>query len=239
MSALAALARADLRVSVRDGEQLLLSAGLPLLLLVFFSTVDVLPTGDRPAVEFLVPGVVTVALLSTGLVRLAIGLGFDRSFGAITRYAMSPVTSRQFLASRAASAAAVATAQVAVLGAVGVALGWRPDLHPLVAVVILTSLVVFFGLGLSLGSVAEGLRSLALANAVYIVMLLVSGLVFELDALPDGLAAVVRLLPSTASAELLRSTTDGGAGRGGAWLVLAVWALAAPTLAVRTFRWVR
>ncbi|MBT8241305.1 MAG: ABC transporter permease [Acidimicrobiia bacterium] len=231
------LTRSELRVAARDGEQLLLTAGLPILLLVFFSLVDVLPSGEEDAVDFLVPGVLTVALLSSGFVRLAIALGFDRSFGAIGRYAVSPVRVSDFLGSRALAAAVIAVFQIAVLFAVGAALGWRPSLHPTLPLVVVLALVVFFGLGLTLGSVTDGLRSLALANTIYILLLLVSGVVVALNELPDWLEAASRFLPTTAASELLRATTGGTAGDRSEWVVLMVWVVLSPTLAVRTFRW--
>jgi ABC-2 type transport system permease protein len=231
------LTRFELRVAARDGEQLLLTAGLPILLLVFFSLVEVLPTGDVDAVDFLVPGVLTVALLSSGFVRLAIALGFDRSFGAIDRYAVSPVRAADFLGSRALAAAVIALIQIVVLFAVGAALGWRPSLHPAFPCVVILALVGFFGLGLTLGSVTDGLASLALANAIYIVLLLLSGVVFALNELPGWLEAVARLLPTTAVSELLRATTGGTAGDRSEWIVLTVWVFLSPILALRTFRW--
>ncbi|MFW2382061.1 MAG: ABC transporter permease [Acidimicrobiales bacterium] len=234
---IAVLARSELRVAARDGEQLLLTAGLPILLLVFFSLVDVLPTGGTDAVDFLVPGMLTVALLSSGFVRLAIALGFDRSFGAIGRYAVSPVRVADFLGSRALAAAVIAVVQISVLFAVGAVLGWRPSLHPALAVVVIFALVAFFGLGLTLGSVTDGLRSLALANTIYIVLLLFSGVVFDIEELPGWLGAISKLLPTTAAAELLRATTDGSAGQRWAWIVLTVWVVVSPVLALRTFRW--
>ncbi len=231
------LARTELRVAARDGEQLLLTAGLPVLLLVFFSVVDVLPTGSTDPIDFLVPGIVTLALLSTGFVRLAIGLGFDRSFGALDRYAVSPVGVIDFLGSRALAASMIVAIQLVVLLGLGVALGWRPELHPAVAGVVSLASVGFFALGLFVGSVTEGLRALAVANTLYVVLLLFSGIVFDLSELPDGLSALTRLLPTTATAELLRATTTGSAGEGRYWVVLAAWALAGPALAVRFFRW--
>ena len=231
------LTRSELRVAARDGEQLLLTAGLPILLLVFFSLVDVLPTGEVDAVDFLVPGVLSVALLSSGFVRLAIALGFDRSFGAISRYAVSPVKVTDFLGSRALAAALIAVIQIVVLFAIGALLGWRPSLHPAFPIVIILALIAFFGLGLALGSITDGLRSLALANMIYIVLLLLSGVVVDLNELPGWLEAGSRLLPTTAASELLRATTDGVAGEGSTWMVSAVWAGLGPILALRTFRW--
>ncbi len=236
-SPFATLTRTELRVAARDGEQLLLTAGLPIVLLVLFGLVDVLPTGGMEPLDFLVPGILTMALLSSGFVRLAIALGFDRSFGAIERYAVSPVRVRDFLGSRAAVAGLIGAAQVGVLFAIGVALGWRPAIHGLLPVVILLAMVSFFGLGLTLGSVAQGLRTLALANALYIVLLLFSGLVFDLAELPNAVAALARLLPTSATADLARSTTTGEAGDPRAWLVLAAWSVIGPVAALRWFRW--
>ncbi len=236
-SPFATLTRSELRVAARDGEQLLLTAGLPIVLLVLFGLVDVLPTGDMEPLDFLVPGILTMALLSSGFVRLAIALGFDRSFGAIERYAVSPVRVTDFLGSRAAVAALIGVVQVGVLFTIGVALGWRPTIHVLLPAVIVLAMLCFFGLGLTLGSLAQGLRTLALANALYILLLLFSGLVFDLAELPAALAAVARLLPTSATADLVRSTTIGEAGDARAWLVLAAWSVIGPVAAVRWFRW--
>ena len=68
----AAQTRMELRLLTRNGESLLVTLGIPLGILVFFSTVDVLPTGDTEPVTFLVPGVLAISVMSTGLVAVAI-----------------------------------------------------------------------------------------------------------------------------------------------------------------------
>ena len=69
-----------------EGESLLLILGIPLLLLGFFSSVDVLPKGDfRDSVDFLTPGVLALAVMSTGMVQLAIGTSFERQYGVLKR----------------------------------------------------------------------------------------------------------------------------------------------------------
>ena len=80
MRALAAQTRTELVLTMRRGESLLLIIGIPVLILVFFSTVDVLPKGDYPdAISFLAPGVIALAVMSTGMVQLAIGIGRERT----------------------------------------------------------------------------------------------------------------------------------------------------------------
>ncbi len=229
--------QSDLRVSVRDGEQLLLTLGLPIMLLVFFSLVDVLPTGGAEPVDFLAPGVIALALLSVAFVRLAIGVGFDRGFGAIKRLAITPLRASEFIAAKTLTTITLFAGQLVVLSAVGAALGWRPSLSPFIVASLLGGLVTFSALAFVLASRFEGLASLALANALYVVLLLLSGLVVALEEFPGWLSAAVKVLPSTAVAALIRSNLDGAAGPSWAWIALVLWLVASLTAAVALFRW--
>ena len=76
MSPVAAQTAAEVRMTLRRGESLLLTLGIPVLLLVFFSLVDVLPTGTNDPVDFLAPGVLALAVMSAAMVGLAISTGF-------------------------------------------------------------------------------------------------------------------------------------------------------------------
>ncbi len=236
-SRIIALARTDLQVAARDGEQLLLTLGLPILLLVFFSKVDIVPTGDGEPVDFLAPGIISLALLSVAYVRLAIGLGFDRGFGAIKRLAITPLRVNEFLVAKLATTVVLFGVQLVLLAAIAVAIGWRPQVSISVPVVIMLGLVAFTGLAFVTASIVDGLTSLALANALYIILLLLSGLVFDIEKMPGWLQAIVKLLPSTALAELLRSGFSDTTGAVWAWLCLSFWAIGAPILASRLFRW--
>ncbi len=69
-------------------------------------------------------------------------------------------------------------------------------------------------------------------------MLLLSGLVIDLGSFPGALASAVKVLPSTALAELLRAQlTHGAAGPGWAWLCLGAWGIGATAAAMKLFRW--
>ena len=185
----------------------------------------------------LTPGVLALAVLSVAFVRVAIALGFDRSFGAIHRFAVTPLRPAEFIAAKTLATMVVFCLQLVVLGGVGLVLGWGPSVGPFVPITLLLGIVAFSGLGFVVGSIVEGLTSLALANTLYVVLLVLSGLVFDLDSLPGWLAGAVKVLPSTALAELLRAGFDGEVGPGWAWLGLAFWAVASPLVALRLFRW--
>ena len=68
-------------------------------------------------------------------------------------------------------------------------------------------------------------------------MLLISGMIIPLDELPSGMQAVAKLLPSTALAQVFHGALGGGSVPGWAFVVLVVWAVAAPLAAARWFRW--
>jgi ABC-2 type transport system permease protein len=238
MKALAAQLRLDLAMTLRNGESLLLTLGIPVGLLVFFSLVDVLPI-DGKAVDFLAPGTLALAVLSTAFANLAIATGFDRSYGVLKRLGTTPLGRPRLVAAKVLTTLVVLALQSVALVVAGLALGWRPDVEPLplLAAVVLAT-VAFTGLALLLAGRLPALVNLAAANALFIALLMLSGMVFPLDKLPAGLRTAVRALPSTALAEVLRGALTADVGiPGRTWPVLVVWAVVAVALAVSFFRW--
>ena len=237
MSRLVTLAKADIRLTLRDGEQLLLAFILPVVFLALFSSIDLLPTGGEEPVDFLTPGILALALISTAFVRLAISVGFDRSFGAIARFASTPLRPLEFIGAKLVTTVAVFAVQTLVLVALAAALGWRPDLHPALLPGLVLGTVAFTALAFALVGFVDGLASLAAANTLYVLLLLLSGLVFDRSELPGFLDAVTAGLPSTQLVEIVRAATTGGAGPGWAWLGLCVWAVVGTVLGLRRFHW--
>jgi ABC-2 type transport system permease protein len=242
VTALAAQVRTELVLTARRGESLLLVLGIPWLLLVFFSSVDVLPlpAGVDEPVDFLAPGVIALAVLSTGMVQTAIATAFERQYGVLKRLGVTPLGRPRLLGAKFAGVLVVELVQVIVLGATAVALGWEPTAGS--AATVLLSVVVataaFAGLGLLMAGRLRGEVTLAAANGLYLVLLLVGGMVVPLEELPGAVEAVARLLPTAALTEILLDATGAtDTATTGAWAVLVTWAIAAPAAAARTFRW--
>jgi ABC-2 type transport system permease protein len=239
---LLAQTRTEVALTMRRGESVLLTLGIPVLLLTFLSLTDVLPKPDGvdDAVDFLFPGILALAVLSAALVGPAIATGFEREYGVLKRLGVTPLGRPAIVTAKTAAVLVVELIQVVVLTGVAFVLGWRPDgpavLTAVAAIVLAT--VAFAGAGLLLGGVLPGLTTLAAANGLYVVLLLVSGFVFPLAELPGALRAAARLLPSTALGELLQAALRDGVDVGARpWLVLAAWAVLTPPLAARLFRW--
>ncbi len=234
-----ALARTELRLTSRQGEQLLVSLAIPLGILVFFSLVDVMPTGEGEPVDFLTPSTMALAVMSSALVSLGISTGFDRQFGVLKRLGATPLGRSGLVAGKIAAVAVVEVVQLILLAVVGLLLGWNPGGQPWLApIAFFLGTAAFGGIGLLLAGTLRGTVTLAAANAVYLVLLAFGGMAFSLDELPTGARAVAELLPAAALSETARwCLTDGLTAPTKSWVVLAAWALLAPLAAVRFFRW--
>ena len=240
MRALRAQTGAELRLTARRGDSVLLNLAIPIGLLVFFSLVDVRPkpAGVRHPVQFLTPGLLALAVMSTAMVSLGIATGFERQYGVLKRLGSTPLGRPALLAAKTLAILAVEVLQVAVLAGVAVALGWRPSSSVAVFVpAMLLATVGFAGLGMLMAGRLRGEAVLAAANGLYLVLLLLGGMVIPLAELPGPLRAVSRALPAAALSDVLHAASNAGAVPGRAWLVLAGWAVVAPLAAARTFRW--
>jgi ABC-2 type transport system permease protein len=240
MKRLVAQLRAELQITLRNGEQLLLTLGIPVLLLVFFSLVDVLPTGTKDPVDFLAPGVLALAVMSTSMVSLGIGTGFERSYHVLKRLGVTPLGRPRLIAAKIAAVAVVELIQFVVLVPVAYALGWSPSSPnwPLAIGAVLLGTMAFAGVGLTLAGRLRGELNLAAQNGLYLVLLLLGGMVIPFAKLPGAIRAVAHALPSGALADVLHDVLgNAGTQPGTSWVVLAVWAVAGPALAAALFRW--
>jgi len=235
---IAAQVRMELRLLARSSESLLVTLGIPLGILVFFSVVDILPTGTDDPVDFLVPGVLAISVMSTGLVAVAIQTAFERKYGVLKRLGTTPLSRQDYLVAKSVAVAAVLAVQTAlVLLIAGVALGWSATLSlSSLGIAMLLGAVAFTSLGLLMAGTLRAEATLGLANAVYLLLLVASGVLFDASELPTTIEVLGGLLPSGALGKALRTSMDGGFD----WLavvVLLLWCGGAIRLAARHFRW--
>jgi ABC-2 type transport system permease protein len=233
---LLAQTRSELTLVLRNGEQLLLTLVIPLGLLVGLTLV---PAVDVPGrrVDFFVPGVLALAVMSTAFTGQAIQTGFDRQYGVLKRLGATPLPRAVLLQAKTLAVLAVEALQVALLSGVGLLLGWEP--HGTVAGVLLLVVLgtaAFSGLGLLVGGTLPGLTTLAVANLLWFVMLALGGVVFPLEEY-GGAADLLVLLPAGALSDGLRELLQHGHLVARDALVLAAWAVAALAAAARAFRW--
>ncbi len=232
-------ARFEVVQLLRNGEQLLLTVIIPTLLLVLFAKVDVVDLGPGSRIAFLAPGILALAVMSTAFTAQAIGTGFERRYGVLKWLGSTPLPRWGLLAGKTLAVLAIEVGQLVLLGAVAVALGWRPAGSPWLAVLLLLVLgtAAFSGLALLMAGTLRAEATLAGANLLYLLLLLGGGIVIPLAKFPSGVRHVLELLPSTALADGLRAAFVDGDVRWASIAILAAWAVAALAAAARWFRW--
>jgi ABC-2 type transport system permease protein len=239
---ISAQAALELRTLLRNGEQLLLTLIIPVLLLAAFGHEHLISVGAGRRIDFIVPGILGLAVLSSAFTSQAIGTGFERRYGVLKRLGASPLSRQGLIAAKTLTVLAVELLQGVVIVAVGLALGWRP--HPgggavaWVLLLILAGTAAFSGLALLMAGTLRAEATLAAANLLYLVMLGLGGVVFPLSQFPAAARPDLRLLPAGALCDGLRGVLQHGSGLPVRdLLVLIIWAAAGIGVAARTFRW--
>jgi ABC-2 type transport system permease protein len=229
----------ELRLIARRQESLLVTLVIPLALLVFFGSVNPFGTNETGGLDFVVPGLLALAAMSTSMVSLGIATAFERYYGALKRLLGSPLPRLSLLSAKAASVVVLEIAQIVLLlGVARLLYGWAPKGSLPVAVgVLLLGSLAFAGLGLLMAGTLRAEATLALANGLYLVFLLVGGFVFPVDRLPGPILAVTEYLPATALSTGTRIALGGAQGLlGESVIVLGMWTVASIVAASMTFR---
>ncbi|PSJ26344.1 ABC transporter [Streptosporangium nondiastaticum] len=234
-----AQAALETRMLLRNGEQLLLTVVIPTLLLVLFSAVDIVDTGEGKAVDFLAPGVLALAVMSTAFTGQAIATGFERRYGVLKRLGASPLPRWALMTAKTCSVLVTEVLQVVLLTVIAFALGWSPQGNPFAVLLLLVlGTAAFSGLGLLMAGTLKAEVTLAAANLVFLLLLVGGGVIVPMEKFPGGVRAVLELLPISALSDGLRDVLQHGAGMPWGDLgILAVWAVLGLGAAAKLFRW--
>ncbi len=237
--AVAAQTRIEMLLTVRRGESLLVTLVIPLGILVFFSSVDAVNTTYKDPVDFLVPGVLALAVMSSAMVSLGIATGYERRYGVLKRLGSTPLSRAGLLSAKTLNVLALEVIQATLIVLTGVALGWHVTGGLALAVVLLlVGTVAFAGVGMLLAGTLRAEANLAVANGLFLVLLFLGGMAYPLAKLPDAIETFAKALPAAALSETVRAAlSPGRAFPTGELVVLLVWAVAAPLAAIRWFRW--
>jgi ABC-2 type transport system permease protein len=232
----------ETRMLLRNGEQLTVTMVIPLALLAMFSLEPLVSVGGGSRIDFLAPGVIALAVMSTAFTSQAIATGFERRYGVLKRLGAEPLSRVGLISAKTISVIIVELVQAVLITAVALGLGWHPHTNGLafltVPLLVLAGTAAFSGLALLMAGTLRAEATLALANLIYIALLGLGGVVFPLTKFPAAAHPYLTLLPTGALATGLRSVLAHAAGVPVRDLiVLLVWAAVGIGLAARTFRW--
>jgi ABC-2 type transport system permease protein len=237
-TAVLAQTRMEVLLTLRRGENVLITIIVPVVMLLFFTSLNIVPAGVS-AIRYLLPGMLALAVISTSMVSLGIATAYERHYGVLKRLGGTPLPRAGLIAAKAFSVLLIELLQVVLLGLIGLAYGWRPEPGAIAAMGwLVLGTAVFTGIGLAMAGGLRAEATLAGANGLYLLLLLLSDIVLPLSHLPGLLRAVASVLPSTALSEGLR----GLLGPQPSFsllnlLLLLIWAVAALAVAAGTFQW--
>jgi ABC-2 type transport system permease protein len=225
----------ELILALRRGESLLITLVVPVVLLVFFGALAITPT------DFLVPGMLALAVMSTSMVSLGIQTAYERYYGALKRLLGSPLPLAGLLSAKSLGVLLFEVVQIVLLvGIARFAFGWSPAGSPLLAgLVLIVGSLAFAGLGLLMAGTLRAEATLAVANGLYLAFLLLGGFVLPIERLPPAVGAVARLLPAAALSDATRAALSGSGSAQdvlGPLALLAAWAVVGIGAAVLTFK---
>jgi ABC-2 type transport system permease protein len=234
-----AQARGEFDVLARNLEQLLVAVVLPALVLVGLVRADSPDLGAAARVDVLTPGVLALALISSAFTGQAIQTGFDRRYGVLRMLGSTPLGRSGLLAAKTIAAFTVLAVQVLLLGALGLALGWRPRAIGMLPALLflVVGAAAFVALGLLVAGTMRAEAVLAVANLVWVLLLAGSAVVVPASVMPAPLDSIAKFLPSGALGEGLRAALLHGRLAVLPLVILLAWLAAAAALVARTFRW--
>jgi ABC-2 type transport system permease protein len=228
----------ELRLTLRNGEQLLLNLIIPVLLTVVLVLEPVIGVhGNRAG--FFLPGVLALAIMSAAFTGQAIATGFERKYGVLKRLGVTALPRSILMLGKTCAVICLELLQILVICLVGVAVGWHPHGNPFaVAVYVILGTAAFSGLGLLMAGTLRAEATLAGANVVWFVLLFLGDVIFPLSSFPATARTVLGLLPTSALAHGLRSVLrDGGGLSAHDTITLLAWTIVGLLAAARYFRW--
>ena len=239
--AILAMTVMELRLALRRGETLVATAVLPVVVLLFFSSVSIVAVDAGRPVDFLLPGSIAFAIIATSLVSLGITTAYDRFYGVLKRLGGSPLSKGELIAAKILAVLVVEAVQVVLLvGAAWLLLGWQAPPGAsvgLLVVAVLLGTLAFAGLGLLFAGSLRAETMLAVANILFVASLVLGGVVLPIDHLPAPVATLAAALPAAALSEALRVALGASGDAAGSLVLLAGWGLATVGLGAATFRW--
>ena len=144
--------------------------------------------GPGRRIDLAVPGVLALCVISSAFTAQAIATGFDRRYGVLRLLGVSPLGRGGLLGAKGVAVLAVETLQLVVIGGLGLALGWHPAWAGFVwgAVFAVVGSWAFVALALLLAGILRAEGVLAVANLLWVALLVLGGVIVPRSQLPGG-----------------------------------------------------
>jgi ABC-2 type transport system permease protein len=240
--------RMQMRLFLRRKDELFWTLAFPVLFILLFGAIygNTKWTGsgiDIRAIDYLLPGIIVMAAMVTGIMRTATGLVQEREAGVYRRLALTPLKRTTLIGSQLLQHYVVIIVQTLLLVAISGA-AFKTNLTGNTALFWLTlsiGALCFMSIGFALTGLIKTLRSATpIIQIVYFSMMFLGGIFFPNSLLPTWLGNAAKVLPSTQLGDALRAVVYNGGGIGDIWqkwLIMGAWIAACLIISIRFFRW--
>jgi ABC-2 type transport system permease protein len=232
--------RLERRMFWRNPTAAFFSFVLPLLFLFLFGAIF---SGDQETLDVIVPGILGLSVMSTTFNALAMNITFLREEGVLKRIHGTPMPPVSYLAGVAANAVSNAAFQLVIVvlaGRLFFGIGWPKDWLEL-AVFAVVGVATLAALGVAFSHVIPNFDAApAYTNIVFLPVIFISGVFYDVDTAPQFLTDIARVLPLTHVIDGFSAAMVTGASlsdHAGDLAVVAAWGLVGAFFAVRGFSW--
>jgi ABC-2 type transport system permease protein len=232
--------RLERRMFWRNPTAAFFSFTLPLLFLFLFGAIF---SGDQKTLNVIVPGILGMSVMSTTFNALAMNITFLREEGVLKRMHGTPMPPVSYLGGVAANAVSNATVQIVIVvlaGRLFFGIGWPKDWIEL-AVFSVVGVASLAALGVAFSHVIPNFDAApAYTNIVFLPVIFISGVFYDVDTAPQFIQDVAQILPLTHMIDGVSAALVTGApltDHVGDLAVVAAWGLFGAIFAVRGFSW--
>lgn len=232
--------RLERRMFWRNPSAAFFSFAFPLIFLLLFGAIF---SGNEKALRIIIPGIAGMSIMATTFTALAINMTFLREEGVLKRIRGTPQPGGAYLSGLAANAVTNAAIQIVLVTLAGKLLfgiGWPASVLEVV-VFSIAGVATMAALGVAYSHVIPNFDAApAYTNVVFLPLIFISGVFFDVQDAPTFLTDVARVLPLEHIIAGLRDGFSTGAGLAHHFndlAVIAAWGVIGVFFAVRGFTW--
>lgn len=244
MTTLVGQIRLETKLFWRDKRSMFMTFAFPVIMILIFGSVF---SGQNwaglPAINYLLPGIIVMALMMVTMNSNTTKVAGDREKGIYRRLSLTPLKRQTLLAGQVVVRYFIVIASTVLLIVIG-AMVFKTNVggnHFLFLMVLTLGALTFTALGFVMSSLVKNTSSaMTLCMAVLFPLMFLGGCFWSLDQMPAFLQPVCNALPTTHLNNALRMITVQGAGIGQIWPELPVllgWLAGCSILAVKFFKW--
>lgn len=194
-------------------------------------------------IDFLVPGIVAMMIMSNNLNGVAGQIAAWRERGILRRMQSTPLNASSFIAAQITARLLLNGIQAVIVLLIGnLVFGTKVNgSWPLLLMFVIVGTLAFMAIGFIIAGVAKNPESAGpIAGFISFPMMFLGGVFFPISNMPDWLQPIVKLLPISHLSTALRQVMNVGAGLTQLWgeaLLLCGWLVVAFIVATFTFKW--